>query len=104
MLVECSLDWVELAIKGKAFDGQYVRPAGLNCEHEACLHWLTVDNDCAGAAHAMLAADVGARESEVLTDEIDQKLARLDAPLVRLAVHPQADGHALDLTHCPLAT
>src|SRR5262249_7448534 len=54
-------------------------------------HRLAIDQHGAGAAHPVLAADVGAGLSAVLADRIDQRAARLDADRVRLPVDRQRD-------------
>ena len=45
----------------------------------------------AGAAHALLAADMAAGEAEIVAQEIDQRFARLDALAHVLAIHAQTD-------------
>jgi hypothetical protein len=60
VLGEGLLDRVELAVVGEALDGEDVGAASLDGEHEARLDGLAVDDDGAGAADAVLAADVGA--------------------------------------------
>ena len=64
---------------------------GLDGEHQAGARGLAVDEDGAGAADAVLAADVGAGEPEVLAQEVDEELARLAAALARLAVDGEPD-------------
>src|SRR5262249_55247763 len=59
-----------------------------------------IDDHRAGAAHAVLAAEVRARELEIVTQEVGQRLANLDHPLVRAAVDDDAD---LPLFHLGLA-
>ena len=63
----------------------------LHREHEAAAHHRAVDAHRAGAADALLAADMAAGEAEVIAQEIDQGLARLDALAHGLAVHAQTD-------------
>ena len=57
-----------------------------------------VDVDGARAAHAVLAADVRAGESEVVAEEVRQQQTRLD----RIALRAAVDGD-LDLDHVALS-
>ena len=58
----------------------------LHRQHQAAAHDFAVDAHGAGAAYAMLAADMAAGEGQVVTQEVDQRLARLDALLYALAI------------------
>ena len=64
---------------------------GLDREHQAGADRLAVEDDGAGAADAVLAADMGAGLAAVVADRVDQGLARLDADRVRRAVDGQRD-------------
>ena len=55
----------------------------------------------AGAAHAVLAADMAAGEREILAQEIDQCLARLDAGADPLAVYVKRDLKVARAHSCP---
>ena len=57
--------------------------------HEAAAHDLAVEPHRAGAAHAVLAADMGAGERQVVAQKVDQRLARFDARKNILAVDAQ---------------
>ena len=52
---------------------------------------MRVEPHRAGAAHAVLAADMGAGERKIVAQEIDQRLAHLDPRGNILAVHAQSD-------------
>ena len=67
---------------------------GLDGEHDARARRLAVEQNRAGAAHAVLAADVRAGQPEILADEIAEQQARLDLALVASAVDGDADDHA----------
>src|SRR5438132_1818001 len=67
----------------------------LRREQQARAHGGAVDGDGAGAADAVLAAEVGAGEVEILAQEVGQRLAHLDGLLVEAAVDGDADD-ALD--------
>ena len=69
----------ELAVRpGQALDGDDVGAVGLDGEHQARPDRLAVDEDGARAAHAVLAAEVGAGQPEVLAQGVGERLARLD--------------------------
>ena len=59
---------------------------GLDGEQDARAHRLAVEQHGAGAAHPVLAADVGAGEAEVVAQEVREQQARLDLALVGAAV------------------
>src|SRR5262249_18176696 len=63
----------------------------LNGERQTAAHDRAVEQHRAGAAHAVLAADVAAGQPQILAQEVDQGLARLDALLDLLAVHAETD-------------
>ena len=54
-------------------------PSRLHRKHQAGAHRLAVDDDGAGAADAVLAADMGAGLPAILADGVDQRAPRLDA-------------------------
>src|SRR5580700_9664066 len=66
-----------------------------------------IDDDGAGAADAVLAADMGAGLAAVIADGVDQRLARLDADRIIAAVDGERDVgffvHAGSLEHFSLA-
>src|SRR5262249_32091492 len=64
---------------GHAFDRVDAGSIALHGQHQAAAHYDTVHAHTAGAAHAMLAADMAAGEREVLAQKVDQRLARIDA-------------------------
>src|SRR4029078_5433435 len=75
------------------------RSVGLDSEHRATLDGLAVDVDGAGPALAGVAADVGARELQVLAEELDEHPSRLDVALPWLSVDDDRDvlAHARSL-------
>src|SRR5271170_4141074 len=91
---------------GEAFDGADLLAVGLDCEHQAGAHRLVVDDDGAGAADAMLAADMGAGQPAIVADGVDQRFARLDPNRIIAAVDVQGDVeffvHASTLFPSPL--
>ena len=63
-----------------------LRAFGLHREHQAGAHRLAVDQHGAGAADAVLAADMGAGEPQLVAQAIGQRQARLDVDADLLAV------------------
>ena len=59
---------------------------GLHREHQAGAHRRAVDDHGAGAAHAVLAADMGAGQPQIVAQAIRQRQPRLDLDLDLLAV------------------
>ena len=68
-----------------------VVPIGLNRQHDARARGLTVEQNRAGAAHAVLASDMGAGQTEILPDKIAEQQPRLHVTLVLDAVHTHSD-------------
>ena len=62
----------------QTFDGADRAALGLHRKHQAGAHRLAVDNDGAGAADAVLAADMRAGLPAILADRVGQRAARLD--------------------------
>ena len=81
----------QLAAAGQTLDRLDARAVGLDGEHHAALDEHAVDDHRAGAAVARVAADVAAGEVEVVADEVDQQLPRLDLALVDDAVDGDGD-------------
>ena len=92
VLAERLLERVELAVAHESLDRQELGAVGLDREHDAGTRGLAVDQNSARAADAVLAADVRARQAEVLAQEIREQLAGLAAPLPLDAVHREANG------------
>src|SRR5712691_1366690 len=87
-----------LVARRDALDGEDVVAVRLHREHQAGARRIAVEQDGAGAAHAVLAAEMGAGQAEIVADEIRQRDADLDLLLVPLAVDGQRDG-SLQLGH-----
>ena len=81
MLPEGGLQGMEALGRGHALDRGDGRAVGLDGEHRAGLDGLAVEVDRAGAALRGVAADVGAREVQVLAEELDQEPSGLDIHL-----------------------
>src|SRR6516164_226029 len=76
---------------GHAFDGVDARAVALHRQHQAAAHHHAVDAHAAGAAYAALAADMTAGQRNVFAQEVDQRLARIDALAYVLAVDGDGD-------------
>ena len=79
MPAECRLQRAEPIALAQAFDGCDVRAIGLHREHQARADRRAFDNDRARATYAVLAADMGACELQVMTQTIGKRCAWLDA-------------------------
>ena len=92
MLVKRLLQRVQLLLRGRdALDGQNLVPVCLNRQHQARARRAAVEQDRAGSAHAVLAAEMGAGQAELVAHEIGQRPAHLYLLLVALAVDRQRD-------------
>ena len=91
MIHEGPLQSVELVAGGEPFDGAYLLAVGLHCEHQAGADRRAVDQHGAGAADAVLAADMGAGLAAILANGIHQRAPRLDPDGVAFAVDRQGD-------------
>ena len=98
MLPEGLLQRMEIAVRRQPFDRLDRRAVGLNREQKAGPDRCAVEADGAGSAHAMLAADVRAGQSQGVTEEVRQQQPRLD----ELAVAPTVDGYG-DRVHAAAA-
>jgi hypothetical protein len=101
MFGEGPLQRRQLAVRRQTLDCRDLCAVGLDGEQHAALHGPSIQENRARAAVAGVAADVGAGQVEVVADEVDEELARLDLALVPLAVHGYRDrvlAHAAFLT------
>jgi hypothetical protein len=74
------LEVAERAVRrGEALDGPDVRAIRLDGEQQAGPDGGTVHHDRAGATDAVLAADVGPGQAEVMPEVVGQEEPRLDA-------------------------
>jgi len=65
------------ALRRQTFHGGNGHPVGLHCEHAAGSDRIAVEQHRTGPADTMFASCVCARESQMITEEIDQCGARL---------------------------
>ncbi len=72
---------------GKALDSLHLGAVALHREHQTAADDLAVEQHRAGAADAVLAADMGAGERKIVAQEVDQGLARFDPRGKGLAIH-----------------
>ena len=80
------------------FDGPNFFSVGLHCEYQAGAHRLAVHDHGAGAADAVLAADMGAGLSAILADCIGQRAPWLYGNRVVAAINDERDvGFAVHL-------
>src|SRR5580765_131045 len=83
---ESALQLLDLARVRKAFHGVHGAAVGLCGQHQAAAHDLAVDAHRAGAAHAVLAADVGAGQLELDAQEVGEVEPHGHRPFHLLAV------------------
>src|SRR5262249_55664323 len=79
-------------IVAEAFDGAHLALVAGDREGEAGAPRLAVDQHGAGAAHAVLAAEMGAGEVAPLAQKVGERQPRRHVVGHRLAVHAQADA------------
>jgi len=73
MLRECGLDGGQVPGSAEALDGGDLSAVDRDNRSEACQPRLTVDQDGAGAAGALLAAHLGAEDAELLPQHLEQR-------------------------------
>lgn len=77
---------MQLITVGEALDSAQLGAASLYREHEAGTHCFAVHEDRAGAAYAMLAAEMSAGEIQLLSDEIRQRHPYFDQTFIGSSV------------------
>ena len=75
----------------RPFDGADLAAVGLDREHQAGAHGVVVEDDGAGAADAVLAADMGPGLAAIVADGVDQRAPRLDPDRIVAAVDVERD-------------
>src|SRR3954453_11592356 len=85
--------------RGQALDRRYLRPVGLDREHQAGPDGGAVDEDGARAADAVLAADMRAGQPEVVAEKVRQQQPRRHARLELAAVDAHMDRDAASHGH-----
>ena len=90
---ECLLDCMQLSFAGRdAFNGLDVAILHLSDGHEATVNDLAIDRHCAGAAFAFAAPFLCSSQAELLAQNIQQALHRINVKL-----SPCAVNYAIDL-------
>src|SRR5262249_44517408 len=100
VFMEGLLQGMQLVGRGRdALDGENIMAVRLHREHQAGTRRAIIEEDRACPANAVLAAEMGAGEAELVADEISQRPAALDFFLVPFAV----EGPRVFplLPHCP---
>ena len=80
----------------QAFHGLHRAPVGPNRELAAGVHRLAIEQHRAGAALTAIAADLGARELQVIAQHFDQRPAILYLNAMFCSVDRYLDGRARD--------
>ena len=73
---------------------------GLHREHQAGAHGSAVEHHGAGAAHAVLAADMGAGQQQLVAQKIAQQHARFDRAAIARAVDRHGDARGSASVSC----
>ena len=89
VLTEGFLHGMELVSAAQPFDGGDRRAVGLDGEHQAGANAHPVGEDRACPAYAVLAAGVGADETELVSEEVDQEQSGRHGPPMDRVVHGQ---------------
>jgi hypothetical protein len=87
-LHERFLDRIELTIPAQSFDGQDLATVCINRQHRAGAYRFTVKQQRASATHLNIAAELGAGQSELFANHIEERRARLDFSVMLRAVDP----------------
>ena len=82
-------------VVSEPFDRRDFSITRLDGQDETRPHGFAVEQHRAGAAHAVLAAEMRAREAELLAEELGERAARLDGRAARRTVHDDVDGHPI---------
>jgi hypothetical protein len=90
--LKATLKGVKILHRAQSFDGGDFVAVGLHGKHQTGADWLSIEQDCARAANAVLAADVGSRQTEVVPDKVAQQKTGFDRALVLVAVHRDGNG------------
>jgi hypothetical protein len=72
-LAEGGLQRIQLAVLGKPFNRGDLMTIGLHGEHEAGTNRRSIEKDRAGTADAVLAPDMGAGETNVVTEKVGKE-------------------------------
>src|SRR5262249_55750345 len=89
--MERPLNGSERTVSGKTFDRRDIGAFRLNGEQQATADGRAVEMYGARPADAMRAANVCTGEPQFMPQEVCQQHARLDRPLIRLAVNRKTD-------------
>src|SRR5713226_8731872 len=98
MVPERLLQRVQLIADGEPLDSAHPGTLGLHREHQAGAHRLVVDQHGAGAADAVLTAEMRAGEAAILAQCVGQAAPRLDADHALNTVYRERD--VLFTAHC----
>src|SRR5262249_31584530 len=100
VFMEGLLQGMQLVGRGRdALDGENIMAVRLHREHQAGTRRAIIEEDGACPANAVLAAEMGAGEAELVPDAISQRPGDLALFFVPLAVDGQGDLSLL--SHCP---
>ena len=93
VLAKRLLHRVHDTVFGQSFDRANDTAVGLHRKNRARLDRFTVEVDRACAARRRVTADIGAGESTVLPDVVDEQRPRLDVVALQLTVDGDGNVH-----------
>jgi len=98
MLAESLLQRGQILIERQTFYRGNTGSVRLDGEHQTGPHRFAVHDDGAGAAHAMLAAEMRPCQTQTITQAIGQSQARLDCQCHGVAVYRETNGNSAVVT------
>src|SRR5207253_8962903 len=89
-------------VRADDVDSQDLGAIGLRSEEQTGTHGTSIEHHGASAAHAMLAADMGSDQAEIVAQEINQRAARLHGSGIFRSVDRRGDRDFFRHYACPL--
>src|SRR5580700_9332750 len=81
------LQQLQSAVRGEALDRDYLRAVRLKDWDETAIHQRSIDQDGAGAAFAFSAALFRSGQGELVAQDVEQALHRVDINAFQLSIH-----------------
>lgn len=78
VVYECSLERMKLSFPRDSFDRRDLLPLTGDCQEEAAVLGLSVDEYSAGPAHAAVTAFLGSCQPELIPEHIQERLTLFD--------------------------
>ena len=97
VLLKRLLQRMERLIRREPFNGENLFAVGLGGKEQTGTNRATIEQHRAGAAHAVLAADVGSDQAEIMAQKIDERATRLDRSRLAYAVDNERNRNFFSL-------